>query len=55
MEEVTTGKQSLSQNSDIKGKKYTYCKSDSKHREQQRDKPEDVKKDIKIIKCGEEK
>ena len=33
-------------------KKTTYC--EDKHKERQKDKHEDVKKDIKIIKCGKE-
>ena len=36
-------------------KKKTICESNDKHKEQQKDKHEDVKKDIKIIKCGEGK
>ena len=35
-----------------KRKEKTYCKSNNKHKEQQKDKYEDVKKNIKIIKCG---
>ena len=34
-------------------KKITICESNDKHKEQQRDKHEDVKRDIKIILCGE--
>ena len=37
-----------------KGKK-PICESNDKHKEQQKDKHEDIKKDIKIIKCGEGK
>ena len=38
-----------------KGKKKAICKSNDKNKEQQKDKHEDVKKDIKIIKCEEGK
>ena len=38
-----------------KEKKETYCNGDDKHKEQQNNKNEDVKKDLKIIKCGEGK
>ena len=46
---ITIGKQSLkliSQYTDMKGKKNlkSYCKSDHKHKEQQRDKHENVQK-----------
>ena len=37
----------------IRKKKKPICESNDKHREQQKDKHEDVKRDIKIIKCGE--
>ena len=37
----------------IKKKKKPICESNDKHKEQQKDKHEDVKRDIKIIKCGE--
>ena len=33
-------------------KKHPICESNDKHKEQQKDKHEDVKRDIKIIKCG---
>ena len=36
-------------------KKKNYFKSNDKHKEQQKDKHEDVKKDFKIIKCEERK
>ena len=48
----------MSQYIDRKGKKKkSYCKSVDKHKKQQKDKHEDVKKggDNKIIKCGEGK
>ena len=34
-------------------KKKTICKSNDKHKEEQKDKHEYVQKDIKILKCGE--
>ena len=34
-------------------KKKKICESVDKHKEQQKNNHEDVKKDIKIIKCGE--
>ena len=42
----------LSQYADVRGGKKPICKSDNKQKEQQKDKAEDVKKDIKTIKCG---
>ena len=38
-----------------KRKKKSISKSDDKHKEQQKDKHEDVKKGFKIIKCAEGK
>ena len=37
----------------VKKKKKPICESKDKHEEQQKDKHEDVKRDIKIILCGE--
>ena len=56
MEEITIGKQSLKPVYRSKRKKKkTYCKCDNKHKEQQKDKHEDVKKDLKITERGEGK
>ena len=41
----------LSQYADQKEK--IVCESDNKHKEQEKDKHKNVKKDIKIIKCGD--
>ena len=37
----------------IQDKKKTICESNDKHKEQQKDKHEDVKRDIKVILCRE--
>ena len=52
MEETQLESNKISQDTDQKEKNPTICKSDNKHKEQQKDKHKDVKKD-KIIKCGE--
>ena len=55
MEKITIGKQSRKLLYRSKRGKKTYYKSDDKRKEQQKGKPEDVKKDFKIIECGEGK
>ena len=42
----------ISQYTDQIEKKKPICESDHKHKQQQKDESEDVKKEIKIIKCG---